>query len=142
MFVGPNIHSGSGQVDCSPLAIVHFHLPSLGIQSASALAVHAALTPFLLPTEIFDISADLGIHETEPGSDNDMVVDSGPSTKRKAKSIKKKPTTLPKVTAGPVMPTLDSSRYMYRDVPFSLATDEQMAKYARYVKTLVDELEQ
>ena len=115
-FVGPNINSTHAQVDCRPLAILNFHLPSLGVQSPAAITVHAALTPFFVPTPIFDISAKLGPNNTDSDSDHDdqMLVDLPATTSSSGRN--KSPTSGPELANmrdGPIIPVVDPSLYMY-----------------------------
>jgi hypothetical protein len=134
------MHSGAAQVDCRTLAILNFHLPSLGQQSAAALTVHAALSPFFLPTPIHDISADLGINDDDSDFEDYMSLDTTdavPPTKGKKSSISLKSL---KVSTTPILPETDPSLYFYRDVPFHLGTEQEMLAYEGILKQLVIDL--
>lgn len=118
-FVGPNVYSASAQVDCRPLAILNFHLPSLGVQSPAAITVHAALSPFFLPTPIFDISANLATDAMDTDSEQ-----------------------LAKMRDGPIIPDVDPSLYMYRDIPFNFGTAAEMRRHKENLAQLVSDLTQ
>jgi len=138
-YVGPNIHSTSAQVDCRPLAILNFHLPSLGPKSTAAITVHAALTPFFLPTPIYDISADLGHHESEVDSDVDPMVVDDPLPHR-SPSTSSSP-VLSTLTSNPIFPETDPKLYMYKNVAFNLGSPADINCHSENMQQLLIDLE-
>jgi hypothetical protein len=151
IFAGPNINSISAQVDSRPLAVLNFHLPSLAFQSPAAITVHAALTPFFLPTEIFDLFVNLEptIVPTKASADLDIVIDSDsdqdyqmlvdpPATSSSAKVNLKQAN----MTNSPIIPDVDPLLYMYRDIPFNFATSGGMKQHQAVLDQLVSELKQ
>jgi hypothetical protein len=79
------------------------------------------------------------MHDTDSDSDRDnrMSVDP-PATSGFGGN--KSNLELPCITDGPIFPDVDSSIYMYRDIPFNLGTNEEMKRHQDNLAQLVLDL--
>lgn len=94
-----------------------------------------------MPTPIFDISAKLGIDNIDSDQDDQMSVDLPGTTSSSGRN--KPPTSGPKLAKmsdGPIIPDVDSSLYMYRDIPFNLGIPVEMRRHEENLIQLVCDL--
>ena len=115
-------------MDCRPLAILNFHLPSLGPKSAAALTVYSALTPFFLPTPIYDISVKLGQHDDS--DDDRMVTDQNLVT-----------SILSNVSTTPILTETNPVLFIYRDIVFNLGSSADISCHNRNMRQLLVDLQ-